>query len=50
MEKIDDASLNCITEHEGFVGNCLNRHVIEVSMYEYVEREGPVDDNEPINE
>lgn len=47
---MDDAHLQCITDHEGFIGNCLNRHVIEVSLYEFVERDGPIDDNEPINE
>lgn len=49
-EKMDDARLQCITDHEGFIGNCLNRYVIEVSLYEFVERDGPIDDNEPINE
>ena len=49
-EKLDDCHIGCITDHEGFVGNCLNRHVIEVSLYEFVEHDGPIDDNEPINE
>ncbi|KAL5020317.1 hypothetical protein ScPMuIL_003209 [Solemya velum] len=49
-EKLDEANLPCITKHERFLGNCLNRHVIEVSLYEYVEYDGPIDDNEPINE
>ena len=30
--------------------NCLNRHVLHVSMYEFLENVGPFDDNEPINE
>ncbi|CAG2195448.1 unnamed protein product [Mytilus edulis] len=42
--------LNCITEHEVFIANCLNRHVLQVSMYAYMEHVGPFDDNEPINE
>ncbi|XP_071146193.1 P2X purinoceptor 7-like [Mytilus edulis] len=42
--------LQCITEHEVFVANCLNRHVLQVSMYAYLENVGPFDDNEPINE
>ncbi|XP_063407908.1 P2X purinoceptor 7-like [Mytilus trossulus] len=42
--------LNCITEHEVFIANCLNRHVLQVSMYAYMEHIGPFDDNEPINE
>ncbi|XP_033728970.1 P2X purinoceptor 7-like [Pecten maximus] len=41
---------NCITDHEAFIANCLNRHVLHVSMYEYMENVGPFDDNEPIHE
>ena len=33
-----------------FISNCLNRHVLHVSMYEVLENVGPFDDNEPINE
>ena len=44
------AALECITLHEGFVANCLNKDVLEVSLYEYVEYEGPLDDNVPMNE
>jgi hypothetical protein len=33
-----------------FISNCLNRHVLHVSMYEFLENVGPFDDNEPINE
>ena len=50
QEKMEEMQLSCITQHTGFQGNCLNRDVIEVSMYEFVERNGPIDDNEPINE
>ncbi|XP_045207039.1 uncharacterized protein LOC123559368 [Mercenaria mercenaria] len=32
--------LHCITEHEGFIANCLNIHVLEASYYEFVENEG----------
>ena len=49
-EKIDDAGVTCITQHEGFIGNCLNRHVLETPIYEFVEQDGPTDDNEPIHE
>ncbi|XP_052103050.1 uncharacterized protein LOC127736526 [Mytilus californianus] len=41
-EKIEDGDLDCITDHEWFTGNCLNRHVIEVSLYGFVERQGPI--------
>ena len=40
----------CITLHEGFIANCLNRDVIEVSLYEFVAYEGPLDDNVPMHE
>ncbi|XP_033741771.1 uncharacterized protein LOC117328353 [Pecten maximus] len=46
----ETAELNCITDHEAFIANCLNRHVLHVSMYEYMENVGPFDDNEPIHE
>lgn len=46
--KIDSKNLKCITQHKGSQGNCLNVDVLEVSLYDYVERDGPKDDNEPI--
>jgi hypothetical protein len=49
-EKIDSKGLKCITEHEGFHGNCLNVDVLSVSLYEFTESDGPIDDNEPIHE
>ena len=48
-EKMEDKHLKCITEHDGFRGNCLNIDVLEVSMYEFIDRDGPLDDNEPIH-
>ena len=35
-----------------FGGNYLNNDVLEISMYDFVDRDGPVDDNfnEPIHE
>ena len=52
IELVDSkrGELQCVTEHDGFVANCLNRDVLEVSLYEYVAYEGPLDDNEPIHE
>jgi hypothetical protein len=47
-EKLD--GFCCITQHPGFVGNCLNRDVIEVSFYEFLQQNGPVGDEEPIHE
>ncbi|OWF47597.1 hypothetical protein KP79_PYT26168 [Mizuhopecten yessoensis] len=48
--KTEEKGIMCITNHEGFIANCLNRDVLEVSLLEFVEHDGPIDDNEPINE
>ena len=47
-EKLD--GLQCVTEHSGFQGNCLNPDVIEVSFYEFLQINGPIGDEEPVNE
>ena len=47
---MEDGDISCITEHDILVANCLNRHVLHISMLEYLENVGPLDDNEPINE
>jgi hypothetical protein len=39
-----------ILSEDIFISNCLNRHVLHVSMYEFWENVGPFDTNEPINE
>jgi hypothetical protein len=39
-----------ITDSDIFISNCLNWHVLHVSMYKFLENVGPFDDNEPINE
>ncbi|KAK3105184.1 hypothetical protein FSP39_019194 [Pinctada imbricata] len=31
-EILDQSSITCFTQHEGFIGNCLNRYVIQVSL------------------
>ncbi|XP_061195119.1 P2X purinoceptor 7-like [Saccostrea echinata] len=46
----EDCNLECITQHQTFIDNCLNERVLEVSLYNYIQTEGPLDDNEPINE
>lgn len=49
--KIEEDDLTCITHHEGFIANCLNRHVLETSYYEYREENGPHNEQqEPIHE
>ncbi|XP_053409100.1 P2X purinoceptor 7-like [Mercenaria mercenaria] len=47
-EKLD--GFTCITQHPGFVGNCLNRDVVEVSFFEFLQRNGPIGDEEPVHE
>ena len=42
--------MQCITDSDIFISNCLNRHVLHVSMYEFLENVGTFDNNEPINE
>ena len=47
--------IKCITEYDGFGdlgGNYLNKDVLEIPMYDFVDRDGPLDDNfiEPIHE
>lgn len=44
------SQIECITQHQTFINNCLNIRVLEVSMYMYIQLKGPLDDTEPINE
>lgn len=46
IDRLSGMGLACFTLHEGFQGNCLNRYVLEVSLYAYVEDVLPIDDNE----
>ncbi|XP_021339917.1 uncharacterized protein LOC110441145 [Mizuhopecten yessoensis] len=48
--KMEQDNIKCITEHEGFQVNCLNRHVLELSFYEYLDNYGPIGDEEPGHE
>ncbi|XP_062585805.1 uncharacterized protein LOC134247462 [Saccostrea cucullata] len=43
--RIEEGGGTCITEHEGFA-NCLNRWVLETSFYEYLQENGPLEENE----
>ena len=47
---LDKSSDKCITEHEGFLGNCMNPYVLEASVYEFVLKRGLLGDDEPVNE
>ena len=40
----------CITESQIFIANCLNRHVLHVSMYEYLQNVGTLNYNQPPHE
>jgi len=48
--KVEEEEINCITEHEGFIVNCLNRYVLETSYYEHKQENGPLQDGELIHE
>ena len=41
--------MSCITENENFSTVCTNPAVIETAFNQYLENEGPIDD-EPLNE
>jgi hypothetical protein len=45
--KAEDAGVACVALHHSFIANCLNRDVIEVSVLEFAQTDGPLDDNQP---
>ncbi|KAJ8311193.1 hypothetical protein KUTeg_011256, partial [Tegillarca granosa] len=47
-KETNDGNVKCIIHHEGFIANCLNRHVLKASFYEYIEYNGRPD--EPVHE
>lgn len=47
--RLEEASVKYITEHEGFAANCLNRWVFETFFYEYLQENGPFEENELIH-
>lgn len=48
--KIEELDLECITEHEGFIVNCLNHYVLETSYYEYIQDNGRLEEGQFIHE
>ena len=48
--KIEEAGISCITHHEGFHPNFLNIHVLEISYYEYLQDNSPLQNHEKIHE
>lgn len=42
--------LLCITDCPGFISNCLDQHVLEASRWEYIEQQGPLGNEQLLNE
>ena len=40
-DDLESDAMECITQHEGFAGNCMNKYVLETSLYEFKGRNGP---------
>jgi hypothetical protein len=47
---VEEEVIECITEHQVFIDNCLNINVLHVCMYEYLQNDGPLDDNQVSHE
>ncbi|KAJ8314711.1 hypothetical protein KUTeg_006861 [Tegillarca granosa] len=43
-KEMNDGNAKCMIHHEGFIANCLNRHVLKASFYEYIEYNGRPDE------
>ncbi|KAJ8301016.1 hypothetical protein KUTeg_022535 [Tegillarca granosa] len=43
--KRESANLTCITQHQMFIDNCLNRNVLELAVYDYKHDVGPLPEN-----
>jgi len=50
QHKASEEEQECITQHTGFDSVCINRHSLEVSVFEFAQMEGPLDDNQPSHE
>ena len=48
--KVQHGNLKCITDHDSFIVNCLNHHVLELSYFEYIQDYGPLGNDEPVHE
>lgn len=48
--RLGEQNVQCITQHEGFAPNCVNRWVLETSFHKYVQECGPIGDEEPRHE
>lgn len=44
--KIEEQGLECITQHEGFIVNCLNHYVLQTSYYEYIQNNGRLEEGQ----
>ena len=45
---VDNLDLQCIIQHPGYDGNCLNEWVVETSFCEFLDGYGRVGDDEEI--
>ena len=48
--RLQGTMFKCITEHPGFLSNCLDIYVLEASFYEFCQQEGPPGDDELLHE
>ena len=48
--RLEEADVQCITDHPGFHVNCCNPHVLELSFWEFLQNNGPIGDEEPRHE
>ena len=42
--------VSCITEHPGFIYNCLQKYVLMATRYEFIHADGPIGDDIHPNE
>ncbi|XP_056021417.1 uncharacterized protein LOC125664129 [Ostrea edulis] len=49
VPRLEEMGVSCITDHGGFVANCLNRWVLETLYYEYFQDNGPLEEGELIH-
>ena len=48
--RLEEADVQCITQHPGFEANCTNQWVLELSFHEFLQDNGPIGDEEPRHE
>ncbi|XP_064646814.1 uncharacterized protein LOC135499789 [Lineus longissimus] len=48
-ESYEPDGVACITLHPGFASNCLDRYVLESAMYEFIQDQGPIGNDQPMH-